>query len=184
MVRKLYKCEIESCGNEVVIRSRIKSGEYKGKRVCSYCYNRILEPLKPSKEKAEEYSKKMNRGSKSKPNTALDVYFEYHVERARKSEESNVAFSATKANICHLLPKRRYKSVKADLENVVYLTIDEHTLFDHLLDCNDFEALEEKFPNCWYDVCSRASKVIRRTSENGKLKTLWTEYLTDKGFFV
>lgn len=184
MQRKLYKCEIDGCTNEVVIRSTIKKGENKGKKACGYCYNQIMTPLRPSKEKAIEYSKKMNKPPKRGRNTALDAYYEYHIGLAKKSEESDVAITATKANICHLLPKRKYKSVKTDLENVVYLTIDEHTLFDKLLDCNDFKSLEEQFPNCWYDVCDRASKVIKRCSENGKLKTLWTEYLTEKGFFV
>lgn len=182
MTKKLYKCEIDGCDNEVVIRSTIKKGEYKGKKACSYCYNRILMPLRPSKEKVKKYSKKLNRAPRKGRSSALEAFYQYHIDRAKKSEESQLALSSGTANICHLLPKRTYKSVESYLENVVYLTVDEHTLFDHLLDCNDFEELEKRFPNCWYDVCKRAVNVIKMSSENGKLKTLWTEYLEEKGF--
>src|SRR5690606_5836386 len=103
--------------------------------------------------------------------------------RIRHSEESgSPIYNPTKVNVCHLLPKRKYKSVAADLENCVYLTIDEHTRMDKLIDCNDFTALEREFPNSWYEICGRVASVLNRTEEKGKLRTLWEEYLIEKGF--
>lgn len=164
MKKKLYECE--ECLREVVLRSTIKSGEKKGKKVCSGCYNRILRPL-------EKSSKKVRK----EEDDCLQRYFEYHVSIAYKSEESWIALGNGKANICHIFPKRNHESIKCEKENAVYLTIDEHSLFDRLLDSHDWDELEKQFPNCWPDVCSRAKSLLPKIEESTKFKTLFSEYL-------
>lgn len=81
-------------------------------------------------------------------------------------------------NICHLYPKRRYKSVAEDNDNVIYLTIDEHTRFDYLLDTMDFDRLLEEFGDTWLLVAKKMRDLAPKVEEDGKLKTrllLWIE---------
>ena len=107
----------------------------------------------------------------------LDNYFIFHIAKCNKSEESGEYISATKANICHLLPKRKYKSVKSDFRNFVYLTLEQHSRFDYLLDTLQFDKLESEFPNAWPIVCRRVRKILPSVTEQGKLKQKFEEYL-------
>ena len=65
-----------------------------------------------------------------------------------------------------MFPKRRYKSVATNDNNVVYLTWQEHTDFDRYVDTRDLEKLETFFPKTW----NRMKKVLPLVEENGKLK--------------
>lgn len=159
----------------MAIRSTLKKGNDRYK-VCGLCKARS-QGFKPTPRSSDSPRRKPREIE------GLKEYFEYHSKRAKRSEQSGAPLQPNRSNLCHLLPKRKYRSVGGDIENIVYLTIDEHTRFDHLIDCNDFETLEREFSNCWYDVCLRASNVIKRTKENGKLKTLWTEYLIKNGLW-
>jgi DNA-directed RNA polymerase subunit RPC12/RpoP len=174
---KLYKCDV--CGRSVPLRSRIKSGEHKNDKVCSNCYNQILRPLQRAKAGNQRAVLKATR---KKPDSCLKEYFEYHVDNAKMSEESNLALSESKAHICHIFPKRNHKSVSCNLNNAVYLTIDEHTVLDKLLDSHDWSELEKQFPTCWYDICQRAADIFPLIEESTKFKTLFEEYLTEKEF--
>ena len=74
------------------------------------------------------------------------------------------------SNICHLYPKRKYKSVAEDNDNIIYLTADEHTRFDYLLDTMDFSRLLDEFINVWLLAARRMRDLAPRVEEDGKLK--------------
>ena len=97
----------------------------------------------------------------------LDSFFDRHVKQAKISFESGTKISfPSRKNVAHLFPKRRYKSVATNDNNVVYLTWQEHTDFDRYVDTRDLEKLETFFPKTW----NRMKKVLPLVEENGKLK--------------
>ena len=60
----------------------------------------------------------------------------------------------TVCNVCHILPKRLYKSVATCRDNIVFLHESEHTVFDMYLDRMEFDKLETEFPFC-VEVCGK-----------------------------
>ena len=88
------------------------------------------------------------------------------------SENSNeVIYSPNRSNICHIFPKSKYKSVRSLKENCVYLTLEEHTLFDNLLDRGKFDEIQEKFSEQFLEVLKeRINKILPLVEENGRVK--------------
>lgn len=117
---------------------------------------------------------------KKERDTELDDYFLYHIDRCKRSEESGVTISATKANCCHLFDKSRHPSLKGDFRNFVYLTIQEHAQFDNLLYSHQFERLEKEFVNVWPIACKRMEKLIPLCLEETKFKYKIKKYLDEK----
>jgi hypothetical protein len=118
------------------------------------------------------------RKAKKEQSKVRAVYFDYHINKCTQSEESGKPISeANRANICHIFDKGRHKSVQANLDNFVYLTLEEHTRFDELLFALDFEALEKTFPNSWKIVCERVRELLPLVEEKTKLYFKFNEYL-------
>lgn len=160
---KKYPCK--QCGTEVILRS---------KGLCPLCRSREL-PTKIKKAIPKFTVKTQKKNSERK--LVRDVYFEYHIKKCTASEESGTPiFEANRGNICHILPKRLYTSVQANLDNCVYLTLEEHTKFDYLLDTLNFDKLEKEFPNVWKLLGGRYNKISKFTNEHGKLKQKFEEY--------
>lgn len=139
---------------------------------CKRCAS--IEDSKPIKKQTEK-----NKEKKREQSVIRDSYFEYHLEKCTYSEESGKNIVATRANICHLFYKRTYKSVQGDLDNYVYLTLEEHSRFDQLLDTNDFKQLEKEF-KCWNIVVQRMEKLLPKISEKGSLKIKFEDYISEK----
>jgi hypothetical protein len=140
------------------------------KRRCKGCAMQSYK--KPSKMTKKTATRKKEQSS------VRDVYFETLIGMCRMSEESWQPIpSPTRANICHLFPKRRYKSVQANLDNHVFLTLAEHNLFDKLLDTHDYPELEEMFVNSWAMIRERMKKLLPLIEENGRQKMEFEKYL-------
>ena len=88
------------------------------------------------------------------------------------SENSNeVIYSPNRSNICHIFPKSKYKSVRSLKENCVYLSLEEHTLFDSLLDRGKVEEIKEKFSAQFLEVLrERINKILPLVEESGGVK--------------
>ena len=171
MKQKLYPCD--SCGKKVPIRS---------KGLCPSCreqqrVNNGTSTMLSKKSHIPKITDKTRKKNKEKKKER-DVYFDYHINRCKASEDSGIViYNATRANICHLLPKSTHQSVQANLDNCIYLTFPEHERFDKLLFEHDFEALEEQFEIGWKIACERLKKVIPLSTETTNLKTALTKYL-------
>lgn len=159
MITKKKICK--SCNTEQYLFSRGR---------CQNCARKEdYKPIKKQTLKNKEY-KKVN-------SSIRDEYFDYHQPLCKFSEESgSPIYNVWRGNICHIFPKRTYKSVQGDIENVVYLTNDEHTEFDRFLDTFDFKSLEEYF-SCWPLVLERVKILLPRIKENGKLSIMFEKYL-------
>lgn len=156
MKAKLYPCE--KCGRMVPIRS---------KGLCPSC--RIKEkPIKKS------YIKSRPTGGDKKSNPGLSGFFSYmlgKLELMKTSLTGKPILLPTVCNVCHILPKRYYKSVATNEDNILFLTDEEHTRFDYLLDCMEFKKLETEFRFVWKVALKRIYKMLSEgvIEENGKL---------------
>jgi len=151
------------CGNEAYIFS---------KKRCKSCamrsYSKPKQQTNKQREKKKEQSKERN------------VYFDYYIQRCNRSEESGThIYSPTRANICHILDKGRHKSLQANLDNYIYLTMDEHTTLDNHLFKLEFDKIEEKLPNAWKIICTRVKKLLPLCQEKTKLYFKFKEYIDE-----
>jgi len=147
------------CGEEKFIFS-------KGK--CDFCASKTFKPIQQSKIK----SKPKPKGNKEE----LNQFFDKHILILSKNPYSTTGekiFNPSRLNIAHLLPKRNHKSVATIDENVVYLTWQEHTSFDYLLDCHKFSEIENKFPKVWILL----KKVLPLVEERTKLVNALENYI-------
>ena len=138
------------------------------KGLCKFCASKTHKklPSKPSKYKAEIKDE-------------MEEYVSYHIGRCLRSENSNeIIYSPNRSNICHIFPKSKYKSVRSLKENCIYLTIEEHTLFDNLLDRGKYEEIQEKFSAQFLEVLKdRIGKVLPLVQEEGIVKQTLIKFL-------
>jgi len=120
MKNKLYPCQLPECSNKATIRSRIKSGQFKGKLACGYCKRKYDgSSIKPITEKRKEKRREERKG--------LPGFFEYAIGKLKSKPicqncgDKIKWWSHPVNNIAHILPKRKHKSVMADKENYVLL---------------------------------------------------------------
>lgn len=170
MLAKNKKCV--SCGRE--------DQPWFSKKRCKSCAT--IEDSKPlsrgSTIKKQTEKNKANRKSQS---AIRDVYFDYHIRNCRSSEHSGtIIFFPTRANCCHLFDKARHPSVQGNLINCVYLTLDEHTRFDQLLYSNEFDKLEEEFPNAWKSASGRMVLLLPAVKEETKFKNKFEQWIQSK----
>ena len=169
---KVSNKKCTSCGRE--------DQPWFSKKRCKNCAT--IEDSKPLKRgstiKKQTEKNKANRKSQS---TIRDVFFEYHIRNCRSSEHSGtIIFFPTRANCCHLFDKARHPSVQGNLINCVYLTLDEHTRFDQLLYSNEFDKLEEEFPNAWKSASGRMVLLLPEVKEETKFKNKFEQWIQSK----
>ncbi|MAX51556.1 MAG: hypothetical protein CMH22_06210 [Methylophaga sp.] len=110
-----------------------------------------------------------------------NAYFDHHIKKCFKSEESGVPISnPTRSNICHLFDKGRHPSLEDNLDNYIYLTFKEHEVFDSLLFKHDFDSLEKIFKNSWDICCKRFEKLLNLSQENTVLTRALNIYLNER----
>jgi hypothetical protein len=165
------------------------------KKICKNCQTEqyIFSKGRCQRCATIEDSKPLKRGSTIKKQTeknkiyrksqseVRDVFFEYHIRNCRSSEHSGtIIFFPTRANCCHLFDKARHPSVQGNLINCVYLTLDEHTRFDQLLYSNEFDKLEEEFPNAWKSASGRMVLLLPEVKEETKFKNKFEQWIQSK----
>lgn len=159
MIRKNKKC-IE-CGREDL--------PHFSKKRCIYCAKKSYTNKKTS------YIKEVNE--------ELDSYFENKMLLANKNpysfESGKKIYNVSRKNICHLLPKRTYKSVSTHIDNFVLLTYEEHTRFDNLLDKFRFVELADEFPRTFNKLKIFVKENEKIILENKKLKLEIIKCLTE-----
>lgn len=151
--KRTYKCE--RCGKEVAIRS---------KGLCPACRakERSTGERKPFLHKTISSKKKTK-------DPELSGFFRLMLDELNEKRMSETGRSIplpTVCNVCHILPKRIYKSVTKERLNILFLTNEEHTRFDYLLDTLDFEGLEKEFGFVWWKAVNR----IKTMKKNGYIK--------------
>lgn len=121
--------------------------------------------------RSKEMPKKVYRKKKKE---GLSDFFGEMIEFLRLSGISYTGrsiYEPSVCNICHILPKRIYKSVAKERMNIIFLTEDEHTLFDRYLDCLEFDELERVFGAVWELALRQVKNMYDEglIKENGRL---------------
>jgi hypothetical protein len=107
-----------------------------------------------------------------------NVYFDYHLERCSRSDESFKRISIpTRANICHIFDKSRHPSLQDNIENCIYLSLNEHQDFDRLLYSHQFLRLEIEFKNSFNKACIIANKLLPLCQESTVFTREFKKYL-------
>lgn len=131
------------------------------------------QPKKGIKQKRESTQEKSTI-KKEKRNS----YFEYHLSRCTKSDESfKQILEPTRANICHIFDKSRHPSLQDNLDNCIYLTLNEHQDFDRLLYSHQFERLEKDFKNSFKKACEIGINLLSLCEENTVFTREFKKYL-------
>lgn len=165
MERRLLPCI--KCGRLVPIRS---------KGMCPACrYDAMVKS-------------KMNEGGRDA--SGLAAFFDRHISILSNNPVSitgeRIYGKPSRANVCHLYPKRKYKSVAMDDTNVVYMTVEEHQELDNMLDCMDIEKVERRFGAAGAIILGRMASLLPYVKENGKLKNhimAWKNRLRERRIY-
>lgn len=114
-------------------------------------------------------SRKSTNTTKTEYEKKLDRFFKEQLSvlgRFAISEHSGVRINyPKKSNIAHLFPKRYFKSIATDPENIIFLTWGEHSTFDGLLDKFEFKRLEEELELGWEIAVTRMANLIDKIPE-------------------
>lgn len=141
MEKKLYACE--RCGRKVAIRSH---------GLCQLCRSKELPPKKTNRFTSIKVSRKKVKDPE------LSGFFRLMLEELEQSRMSMTGapiHTPSVCNVCHILPKRIYKSVSKCRDNILFLQDSEHDVFDMYIDRFDFEKLEQHFPFVWKYAVSK-----------------------------
>jgi len=179
MNRKLYDCEMPDCSNKVAIRSTIKTGDSKGKKVCQSCKSKADGSGLSTTTKLKPFTKK-SKDKRSEERLELPSFFEVAIETMHKhpycdncNRRLNLGYNPH-WNVAHILPKQRYKSVMTNPSNWISLCTskedgDCHYKFDNNI--NDiskmpcFKLAKEKF-ECFKDKVLEKGKIFTIFDEN------------------
>lgn len=122
-----YKCQMPGCDAEVAIRSTIRSGEYKGLKVCPLCKHKTEGVDKPNKG-LKPFNPKSREKRKSE-RSGLPEFFQDAIEELKKKPKCvncgrsiNTSYRP-EMNIAHILPKSKYKSVNDHPLNRIFLCV-------------------------------------------------------------
>ncbi len=116
--------------------------------LCQACRSKELTPKKKNRITSIKNSSK----KKKLESPDLSGFFRLMLEELnsiRMSMTGRAIHFPTVCNVCHILPKRIYKSVANCRDNIVFLHESEHTVFDMYLDRMEFDKLETEFPFVW-----------------------------------
>jgi hypothetical protein len=131
---KTYKCENETCGKQVSIRSTIKEGPNRGLKVCSYCKYK-LEQKVPQVSKIKPIKKYTSKNIEKRKEERKDLpsFFSFMAKiLSQRPICDNCGckidhFKFPVNNIAHILSKRKYKSVMTNPNNILFLCTSKDT---------------------------------------------------------
>lgn len=138
--------------------------------LCQACRSKELTPKKKDRITSIKNSSK----KKKLENPDLSGFFRLMLEELssiRMSMTGKAIHFPTVCNVCHILPKRIYKSVATCRDNIVFLHESEHTVFDMYLDRMEFDKLETEFPFVWKYAVNKVLDMESRgmIKERGRL---------------
>ena len=176
----MYKCEVPGCERDVVMRSRIKTGDNKGLKACSGCkyiadnVNKPRKKLKPFTEKTQLRRKEERSG--------LPKFFEDAIADMQENPTCVNCGCTIDVdykphwNIAHILCKSIYKSVMDHPLNYIILCSSKdsfgnscHEKFDnniseiHTMPC--FEPAKKLFEKFKHEVVE-GGRIFRIFEEN------------------
>lgn len=167
--KKLYRCKHPDCTTEQPILSKGLCNYHRGMELMLEKEEReIRNPIKRKKEKKKH----------------LKMFFDMKLDVLKDSPYSQLSgkliVDPSKKNIAHVLPKRKQGGFPSIAENVInsfFLTWQEHSTYDKLMDERRFDDLNEFFGEKADYFWSKIKRALSLATERNKLRTALEEYL-------
>lgn len=147
--QKKLKCEI--CGQEVSIRSKVKNkeSEHYGKMVCTVHASKLNKTYLKSTKKNKGYSE----------------FYKKHCELIKANKEQcvncNKKLIGSPSEVAHILSKSKYPEIATDDDNIMYLCMDCHAVFD-----SSYSSREKM--NCFKNAILQFEKVKSKVEKTDK----------------
>lgn len=137
------------------------------KKRCKSCAQQSYAKIQPkNKTSRTTINRTEQRG-------CLKEFFERHVEILQQFPRSQNTGEfiphPSIFNICHLIPKSKAISVACNDYNVIYLTIDEHSLMDDCIFKHDLTKVKEQMPNVYRLMKEKLTEILPLTVERNKM---------------
>lgn len=178
---KQYSCEIPDCGRSVQIRSTIKTGEFKGKKCCSICKQKIEGKQKIQKPIVKSTKKNVERRREERK--GLPEFFATAISLLKLNPYCQNCGGKIKTcfmphhNVAHLVSKSHYKSVMINPHNFVFLCAGKDNTG---LDCHydfDNKVTERPFMPVFDVVMVKYRLFKDDVLEQGKEREIFENYL-------
>lgn len=152
----------------------LKLSKIFSKGCCLACSKKTFKAIKHTSERGIEKRKAVR-----------SEYPEFFIEAIRRFnlhpycvETGERIWNISSTSVAHIFPKRKYKSIATDFDNIICLSWEMHTLLDRYLDTMQLNKIEEEMPNTWKVIKEKVGLLKDRVLETGKLRTfLETEFL-------
>lgn len=178
MNRKMYDCEMPDCDSKVTIRSTIKTGDHKGKKVCQACKSKADGSGLSTSTKLKPFTKK-NQDKRREEREGLPDFFRSAIRTAEKSPYCdncgrvlNLTYNPH-WNIAHILPKQRYKSVMTHPFNWISLCTSKEDGDCHYKFDNNINEIPQM--PCFERAKKRFEVFRHEILERGKIFTIFDE---------
>lgn len=138
------------------------------KKICKSCSK---ETYIFSKGECLNCSRKRYVSKRSEDRKERRQFFKVGVGKSDYCVETGAYIqSLSSGNLCHILPKRSYKSVETDVNNIIILTLEQHHKLDRYLDSIDLQGLKENMPKSYEFIKSKFADLKEKVTEtSGKL---------------
>lgn len=147
----------KSCGELKKIFSRGR---------CKFCATK--EDSKPLRKASPKAAEKRKEERKDFPK-----FFQDAIEKLKLNpvcqETGAYIYNPSSVHCAHIFPKRKYKSIACNIDNIIFLTWDKHTELDSYLDCMDMDRVRERFPKVFNIMRDRFLTLEPLIEEQGKL---------------
>jgi hypothetical protein len=167
----MLNCEL--CGRSTPIRSRLKSGEFSGKKVCQYCRAKNT----PKKAiKAKIFKRKVFK----KREVSYSDFFDKAIKEMQQNPfcencggRININY-LPHHNVAHILPKQRFKSVATHDSNKMFLCAGK----DGLKSCH--EQFDSGYSTMMempvFEIAKKRFEIFKdEITEKGKLFHIFTD---------
>jgi hypothetical protein len=136
------------------------------KGCCLSCSKKTYKPIKKTTERG--------LAKRKEERSEYPEFFQEAIRRFNTDpycvETGKRIWNMSSVNCGHLYPKRKYKSVSVDFDNIICLSWEMHTLLDGYLDTMQIDKIKEKMPNTWKVIKEKVLLLKDKILETGKLR--------------
>jgi hypothetical protein len=181
----LLACQVPGCGQQVSVRSTIKTeGPLKGKKCCPSCKNLYDKKVKavPAKRNIQPITEK-TKAKRKLERSGLPEFFHAQIQELKvrpvcdNCKKPIKHFLHPVNNIAHILSKRKYKSVMLDKNNVLFLCADKDETGNNCHYRFDNHIVQRSEMPVFGLALKKVSAMLSQIKESGKELEMFQTYL-------
>lgn len=143
------------------------------RKICVICNK---EKFIFSKKRCKECAMVSYKSTKTDYKSFFDEYLKNN--RHIDFENGETILYANRSNCCHIFPKSIYKSIAQNNNNIILLSLENHTTLDNHLFKMEFDEIEKKLPKVYKEIMNRASILLPLITEKSGVLYLKIKELT------